>query len=48
MWNANPMTWEVEYTDEFETWWDSLTEAEQMSVAATVELLEEQENLENG
>lgn len=41
MWNTHPMTWDVEYTDEFETWWDSLTEAEQMSVAATVELLEE-------
>ena len=35
------MTWEVEYTDEFETWWNSLTEDEQVSVAATVELLEE-------
>jgi hypothetical protein len=34
------MTWKVEYTDEFEVWWESLTEAEQISVAASVELLE--------
>ena len=32
--------WEVEYTDEFEYWWDGLSEAEQISVAAYVELLE--------
>ena len=24
------MTWEVEYTDEFGTWWNSLNEAEQV------------------
>jgi hypothetical protein len=34
------MAWEVEYTDEFEGWWASLTEAEQISVAASVGLLE--------
>ena len=34
------MAWEVEYTDEFEVWWDSLSESEQISVAASVELLE--------
>ncbi len=34
------MTWDVEYTDEFDTWWSSLTEAEQESVAASVNLLE--------
>ena len=34
------MTWEVEYTNEFEEWWGSLTESEQESVAATVGLLE--------
>ena len=34
------MAFEIEYTDEFETWWDSLSEAEQESVAATVGLLE--------
>jgi hypothetical protein len=35
------MTTEVEYTDEFEDWWNGLDEAEQESVAALVELLEE-------
>jgi len=34
------MVWEVEYTDEFELWWYALTEREQISVAATVQLLE--------
>lgn len=34
------MEWEVEYTDEFEEWWNNLTEAEQIEVAAKVELLE--------
>jgi hypothetical protein len=33
------MGWEVEYTDEFEGWWDRLNEAEQDSVQATVMLL---------
>lgn len=35
------MPWEVEYTDEFERWWNGLTEEEQDSVAVGVELLEE-------
>lgn len=35
------MAWDVEYTDEFGTWWDSLSEDEQVSVAASVQLLEE-------
>ena len=34
------MEWRVEYTDEFEAWWDSLDEEEQESVAAYVMLLE--------
>ena len=33
--------WVVEYTDTFEAWWNTLDEDEQISVAATVELLEE-------
>jgi len=33
--------WDVEYTDEFGEWWASLPEAEQISVAASVRLLEE-------
>jgi hypothetical protein len=32
--------WPVEYTDEFEKWWESLTEAEQEDVAAKVILLQ--------
>lgn len=36
------MAWEVEYTDEFGTWWDTLTETEQIDVAAVVGLLEAQ------
>jgi len=35
------MEWEVEYTDEFGEWWDSLSESEQEDVAAVVELLEQ-------
>jgi hypothetical protein len=31
--------WEVEYTDEFGSWWDDLTEAQQDRLAATVGLL---------
>ena len=31
--------WPVEYTDEFEAWWDGLNEAEQDAVAAAVTLL---------
>jgi len=34
------MPWDVEYTDEFGDWWASLTEDEQSSLAATVQLLE--------
>ena len=33
------MSYEVEYTNDFETWWTSLSEAEQESVTATVGLL---------
>jgi hypothetical protein len=34
------VTWDVEYTDEFGRWWDTLTEAEQESVDVSVRLLE--------
>ena len=34
------MEWLVEYTDEFESWWESLNEDEQESVASCVLLLE--------
>ena len=34
------MPWNVEYTDEFEAWWKRLSEEEQISIDATVRLLE--------
>ena len=34
------MSWEVEYTDEFEEWWDDLTEAAQDAIDRSVHLLE--------
>lgn len=36
------MGWNVEYTDEFEYWWDNLDEDEQDSIRASVDLLVEQ------
>ena len=36
------MAWEVEFTDEFGAWWESLSESEQKDVAAAVKLLEAQ------
>lgn len=39
-WRYIPLEeWEVEFTDEFATWWDGLTEAEQVDVRAEVNLL---------
>ena len=35
------MNWDVEFTDEFRAWWESLTEAEQNDVTASVRLLME-------
>ncbi|MEJ7812989.1 MAG: type II toxin-antitoxin system RelE/ParE family toxin [Gemmatimonadaceae bacterium] len=35
------MTWDVEYTDEFEAWWVGLDDAERESIRASVGLLEE-------
>ena len=35
------MTWDVEYTDEFGDWWESLTADEQESIAVSVRLLED-------
>jgi hypothetical protein len=35
------VAWQVEYTDDFEKWWDSLSEDEQEEINAKVELLEE-------
>jgi len=39
--SQNTVTCEVEYTDEFEDWWNGLSEDEQDSVAAHIGLLEE-------
>src|SRR5215213_11700341 len=36
------MPWEIEHTDEFEEWWDSISEEEQEDIALAVEKLEEQ------
>ncbi len=35
------MAWDVEFTDEFGVWWNSLSESEQESINASVRLLEE-------
>jgi hypothetical protein len=35
------VAWPVEFTDEFEEWWNSLHEQEQDAVAATVQMLQE-------
>jgi len=37
--------WEVEYTNEFEEWWESLNEAEQNAVAYSVRLLQSEGTL---
>lgn len=35
------MSWEVEHTDEFERWWDTLTAEQQDAIVAAVEVLKE-------
>lgn len=35
------MNWQVEYTDQFDDWWNKLTESEQNSIAASVGVLGE-------
>ena len=35
------MLWTVEFTDQFEAWWNSLSEDEQVEIGAKVELLQE-------
>jgi hypothetical protein len=37
----NILVWNVEYTDEFGQWWETLTSAEQSSLEAGVRLLEQ-------
>ena len=41
MWHTNEVAWEVEFTGEFQQWWDSLTEDQQDDVAVSVRLLGE-------
>ena len=36
MWHNLIVVWEVEFTDEFQGWWDSLSEDEQDSLAISV------------
>jgi hypothetical protein len=35
------MAWDIEYTDEFESWWENLTAEAQIDVDTVVGLLEE-------
>ena len=35
------MVWEVEFTDEFEAWWNTLSEVEQDAIDVSVNLLQE-------
>jgi len=35
------MAYEVEYTDEFELWWNALSETEQIDIDAVIRVLEE-------
>src|SRR5258707_36679 len=41
LWNTQVMGWNIEYTDEFGEWWNSLSEEEQDRVAVSVGLLNE-------
>ena len=35
------MTWEVEFTDQFGEWWETISEEEQDAIVAVVEILEQ-------
>ena len=41
LWNSLHMEYEVEYTDEFERWWEGLSAEEQEDISAVVGVLEE-------
>jgi hypothetical protein len=41
IWHTRPMAWEVEFTDEFQDWWNMLTERQQDDLAYTVRHLME-------
>lgn len=34
------MNWQIEYTDEFESWWQTLTEDQQDDIVSVVQILE--------
>jgi len=40
-WNTTDVAWEVEFTDEFEEWWNGLKETDQIKIDAAVRMLEE-------
>ena len=40
LWHIMAVKWEIEYTDEFGQWWETLLEMEQASIDASVSLLE--------
>jgi hypothetical protein len=41
IWNTICVAWDVEFTGQFETWWNALSEDEQVEISAKVELLQE-------
>lgn len=43
LWHIPSVACDVEYTDEFGSWWEGLTEAEQTDVAAIIDLLEQRD-----
>lgn len=40
-WGYGVRVWDVEFTDQFEAWWDTLSTEEQQSIDAAVGLLEQ-------
>jgi hypothetical protein len=40
-WNNIAVAWIVEFTDDFEEWWNVLSETEQIKIDATIRMLEE-------
>ncbi len=38
---TDAVTWEIEYTDQFEAWWGDLPDEDQDAITAAVEFLEE-------
>jgi hypothetical protein len=40
-WNTIAVAWEVEFTDEFEEWWNGLKGTDQIKIDAAVRMMEE-------